>query len=184
MPHNSLLIFITSFKQNKTKSYHQRVSPGESAADSNLLLHSPSSTPGVLATCIPQTEQAPRAQQSWELLAHEAVLGLLLIAAVQRPSQGTLQNRAVLIASAGGLQKPWTGIQTFFAAPECSLSLDLVFLVLHGGTSCARACCILGRGDGAQTASPVLRLGCGRWLRDFLIMLMERNARRFIHLLY
>lgn len=56
MLHNSLLIFIASFKHKKS---YQRVSPGKSAADSNLLLHSPSLTPDTLADCIQWARQTP-----------------------------------------------------------------------------------------------------------------------------
>lgn len=54
MLHNSLLIFITSFKHKKS---YQRVSPGKLDADSNHLLHLPSLTPDLLADCIQRATQ-------------------------------------------------------------------------------------------------------------------------------
>lgn len=60
MLHNSLLIFITSFKHKKS---YQRVRPGKLAVDSNLLLDSPSLPPAMLADCIQQARQSPAGLQ-------------------------------------------------------------------------------------------------------------------------
>lgn len=56
MLHNSLLIFITSFKHKKS---YQRVRPGKLAVDSNLLLGLTSLTPAMLADYIQQSRQSP-----------------------------------------------------------------------------------------------------------------------------